>query len=664
METKLLENTTQLYTKELQVCLYDMMVSRESDIRENILYRQGRGQFHLPSAGHEAISILSRIIQKEDWLYCYYRDKALILSRGVSLKQIALDFYSKAESSSGGRQMSSHFSAPEFNIVSCASPTALQCLPACGSAWYMKQNGLSSIVYCFIGDAATREGEFLESVAFAMEKQLPIIFVIEDNGYGISTKTKESTPLSLGMMPNDNTILVDGTDPEDILHAANKARNALNKSHKPAFLWLKLDRIMSHTSSDNQSIYRTQEELSNLIYKDPIELLKNRLCEQAIISEDWYLESLVEIKEYVKQVYQSAEKNADPVCYESNVFSDSSMSTDSYLDITGIYSIADSVRYTLQYLLTNHPKTLLFGQDIEDPKGGVFGLTKGLSTQYPARVFNAPLAEATIAGVASGVSINGGFPIFELQFIDFIGTAFNQIVNQIATLRWRTNGNTKCPLIIYAPCGGYVGGGAWHSQTNESLLAHATGLKVYMPSNAQDASDMFISSANGNDPVIILLPKNLLHKNISYSSNTAFLENANKLIDGKDVTIVSWGNTIHLSLCASKILSDKHNISVEIIDIRSIVPLDINTIKKSVMKTGCLIVVQEDNYSCSLGQSIIQNIVSDLEIFQYLKSPPQLIARKDTPISFNKKLESLTLPQINDIVSVITNINGEEQHGN
>jgi 2-oxoisovalerate dehydrogenase E1 component len=296
---------------------------------------------------------------------------------------------------------------------------------------------------------------------------------------------------------------------------------------------------------------------------------------------------------------------------------------------------------------------------VEDPKGGVFGLTKGLSSRYAGRVINSPLAEATIAGLASGLCQKGFFPIFELQFIDFVGTAFNQIANQIATLRWRTNGGYKCPMIIYAPCGGYIsGGGPWHSQTNESWFAHIPGLKIYMPSDANDVSDMLHSAAYGDDPVLFLLPKNLFQKKFPLRDAVQFhLEKPAIRNHGQDVTVVTWGNCVDVA-CAAANAAGELNISVDLFDIRSIVPCDLTAIKQSVMKTGRLVIVHEDNKTCSFGHHVIGEIVSDPSVFSEMYHAPVLVSRDDVLIPFNRKQELSVLPDADDVVFAIKKVMG------
>jgi 2-oxoisovalerate dehydrogenase E1 component len=316
--------------------------------------------------------------------------------------------------------------------------------------------------------------------------------------------------------------------------------------------------------------------------------------------------------------------------------------------------MAGAVNQALGAILQENPRALMLGEDIEDPKGGVFGLTKGLSSRHPGRVVNSPLAEATIAGLASGLPAAGFLPIFELQFVDFIGPAFNQIVNQIATLRWRSLGAYKCPLVIYAPCGSFIGGGGpWHSQTNESWLLHAPGLKVYMPGNANDAAQLLYSAANGDDPVMLLLPKNQFQKSVARETELRlYPERARIRRTGGHVTLVAWGNCVELVAEAAEALAAQ-GVGADVLDLCSLAPCDWQALHASVRKTGRLVVVQEDARSCSFGQAIISNICGSKPTWERLYAAPQLVSRDDVHIGFSRVLESAALPDVGKILHAV-----------
>lgn len=632
-----------------------LLHSRAADNRESILFRQGRGAFCLPSAGHENMAAVSYALHREDFIYCHYRDRALLLARGTSMSDLALGFFAKKGSSSEGRQLASHFSDVQHNVVSCASPIASQCLPATGTAWSMKLKNTGNIVVCCIGEAGMRQGEFYEAWCFAVQESLPIIFVIEDNGYGISTPTDKMNPLIMGVFASERIHKINGRVSEQVFDGMQFVAEIARTGNGPSILWVSFDRLMSHTSSDDQRVYRTESELKSCADRDPIILLRNQLFAQGVLdAEEW--EALqAHAHTQVEHIYADAEKASEPdvsaVLLDVRSVGVTGYQSAAFLSDMPELTMAKAVNMTLQNLLANHEKVVLFGQDIADPKGGVFGLTKGLSTQYPHRVFNAPLAEATICGVAAGMALHGHVPIFELQFIDFMATGFNQIANQIATMRWRTAGQYKCPLVFLAPCGGYThGGGPWHSQTNESLFAHIPGLNVHMPSTAVDAANFILNCAASEDPSLILLPKMLFFKSFPTTAVTSLhFNSANVLSEGEDVTILAWGNCIDLVLQAADELQ-KDGISSEIIDLRSIVPCDMLTISRSLEKTGRLVVVHEDNKTCGVGQSIIAQVVANQQTWDCLYASPKLVCRDDVLVPFNAHLAAQILPSVAQVI--------------
>jgi 2-oxoisovalerate dehydrogenase E1 component len=645
--------------------LLDIMVlSRESDKREAILFRQGRATFQLPSAGHEAVAALAYALEGQDLVFPYYRDKALMLARGTSLEQIALDYFAKQNSSSGGRQMASHFCDRGRNMVSCGTPTGMQCLPAAGAAWGMKLSGQRAVVVCCIGDAATRQGEFYEALCFSLQERLPIVFVVEDNGYGVSTSTERMTPYVIDALSKAHCVPIDGRDANAVYEAARRAVDEARFHHQPSVLYLSLDRLMSHTSSDDHRIYRSALELASIEVRDPLHALAARLQKDGVLTGDGWARKCSDAARKVCSVYEQAEKadDPDPGDITTHIFSGSDLKPAAFaLSDDKKWAMAEAVNAALRFLLTENGKVILFGEDIADPKGGVFGLTKGLSSAFPHRVFNSPLAEATICGVAAGLSLAGRYiPVFELQFIDFVGPAFNQLVNQIATLRWRTLGRYVCPMVILAPCGAYLGrGGPWHSQTNEAWFAHAPGLKIAMPSDPYDAAEIITAAAHGDDPTLVLLPKNLFFKEQERQGAPSLYPGQPKIRRlGKDLTIVAWGNCVDIALEAADSASSA-GISAEIIDPRFIAPCDLSVIRSSVRKTGRLMVVQEDNRTCSFGQSLIADLIADTGTWNQLKAPPWLVSRDDVHIGFHSRLEAAVLPHKDRLSQRIRALVGE-----
>jgi len=635
--------------------LTTILESRHADLREQNLNRQGKGHFHVSGMGHEALAAISFLMEPDDYMVPYYRDRGLILGRGMTTRQLGFEYFAKRDTGSGGRQMPSHYSHADLHIWSVPTPTGSQLLPACGIAWGIKLDGKKNLVVTTVGDAATRQGDFFEAISFAKEKKLPVLFVVEDNGYGISMPTRKTNPLVLGVLEASDWQQMDGRDVQKLYEAASMAMEKIRAGKGPAFFWIKMERLSSHTSSDDQKLYRSPEELRELEKCDPLKCWKEQLTEEGVLTADEFAKIDNEIKERIRREYSDAEKAGDPSPNEllANVTKPPPRIDNEILP-PGKYRIGDTVNKTLRAGLQEDPRRIIFGEDIEDPKGGVFRLTQKLSTEFPKQVFNSPLAESTILGVACGLASYGKRPVFELQFIDFIYPGFNQLVTNISTLRWRSFGNWKCPAVIYAPYGAYLPGGSlWHSQANESALAHYPGLSVVIPSTPEDAAGLLWTAMHSEDPVIFLIPKHLLwaeHESAEPIRAVPFGQ-AYKRTIGSDVTLVAWGNTIEKSLEA--IAEIENDASVELIDLRSIVPWDYATIEESVRKTRRLVVVQEDTKNCSVGQMIISHVTGNPDLWNEMISPPVLVSKANVMIGYNPIYEYAALPDVQRIVAAI-----------
>src|SRR6267143_4371470 len=416
-----------------------------------------------------------------------------------------------------------------------------------------------------------------------------------------------------------------------------------------------MERLSSHTSSDDQKLYRSAEELRALEKFDPLKGWKDRLIEEGLITAEQYAKLDDDVKERIRREYSEAQKAEDPSPNEllANVTAPPPKSDKEILP-PGKYRIGDTVNKTLRLGLEEDARRILFGEDIEDPKGGVFRLTQKLSTEFPRQVFNSPLAESTILGVACGLAAYGKRPVFELQFIDFIYPGFNQLVSYISSLRWRSFGNWTCPAVIYAPYGGYLPGGSlWHSQANESALAHYPGLSVVIPSTPEDAAGLLWTAMHGEDPIIFLIPKHLLWAEHEYAEpiHAVPLGRARQCASGSDVTLVAWGNTVEKSLEAMAKIDNEA--SIELIDLRSIVPWDKASIEESVRKTGRLVIVQEDTENCSVGQMIISHITSTPGLWDKMISPPILVSKANVVIGYNPIYEYAALPDTQRIATAI-----------
>ncbi len=635
--------------------LTTMLESRHADLREQNLNRQGKGHFHVSGMGHEALAAVSIQMEPDDYVVPYYRDRGLILGRGMTTRQLGLEYFAKRNTGSGGRQMPSHYSNADLHIWSVPTPTGSQLLPACGIAWGIQLDGKKNLVVTTVGDAATRQGDFFEAICFAREKKLPLLFVVEDNAYGISMPTRKTNPLALNVLEPNNWRRIEGQNVQQVYDATAEAFQKIRSGSGPFFFWINMERLSSHTSSDDQKLYRSEEELRELEKFDPLKRWKDQLIEEGMITADDFARLDSEIKERVRQEYSEAEKAEDPSPNEllANVTKPPPKIEKEILP-PGKYRIGDTVNKTLRAGLEEDSGRILFGEDIEDPKGGVFRLTQKLSTEFPRQVFNSPLAESTILGVACGLAAYGRRPVFEVQFIDFIYPGFNQVVTNISTLRWRSFGNWTCPAVIYAPYGAYLPGGSlWHSQANESALAHYPGISVVIPSTPADAAGLLWTAMHSDDPVIFLIPKHLLWAEHEYAEpiRAVPLGRARQCTKGSDVTVVAWGNTIEKSHEA--IAKIDNETSVELIDLRSIVPWDKAAIEKSVRKTRRLVVVQEDTENCSVGQMIISHITSTPELWDEMISPPILVSKANVVIGYNPIYEYAALPDVERIVTAI-----------
>src|SRR5215211_4639957 len=646
--------------------LKTMLESRHADLREQNLNRQGKGHFHVSGMGHEALAAISFLLGPDDYSVPYYRDRGLVLGRGMTTRQLGLEYFAKRNTGSGGRQMPSHYSDADLHIWSVPTPTGSQLLPACGIAWGIKLDGKKNVVVTTIGDAATRQGDFFEAICFAKEKKLPVLFLVEDNAYGISMPTRKTNPLALDILEQENWRHIEGQDVQQVYDATAEAFEVIRGGGGPFFFWIKMERLSSHTSSDDQKLYRAAEELRDLEKCDPLTCWKDQLIKESVITQKDYAQLDNEIKERVRSEYAEAEKAEDPSPNEllANVTAqgtavskpprgtlESASPSNKKILPPGKYRIGDTVNRTLRAGLEEDPLRIMFGEDIEDPKGGVFRLTQKLSSEFPKQVFNSPLAESTILGVASGLGAYGKRPVFELQFIDFIYPGFNQLVTNISSLRWRSFGNWKCPAVIYAPYGAYLPGGSlWHSQANESALAHYPGLNVVIPSTPSDAAGLLWTAMHAEDPVIFLVPKHLLWAEHEYTAPICAvpLGKARNAHEGSDVTLVAWGNTIEKSLEALNKIGNE--ISVELIDLRSIVPWDAAAIEESVRKTRRLVVVQEDTENCSVGQMIISHVTGAAALWDELLSPPILVSKPNVVIGYNPIYEYAALPDVERIV--------------
>lgn len=636
-----------------------MFLSREGDRREGVLLRQSKGWFQVSGMGHEALAALVLHLRDDDYIFPYYRDRAMMLGKGMTNLELAYAYFAKRNSSSGGRQMPGHYSNREKNVWSVPTPTGGNLLPAVGAAWGMQLEGKDSVSVATFGDAASRQGEVYEAIAFAMQERLPAIFVMEDNQYGISTNTEKFNPYNIGVLGEKDMERVNARHPDNVYDAGRRAVQKARTGGGPTVLWCELDRLSSHTSSDDHRVYRTQQDIDEMMKRDPIVTIAQELIKAGELSEEVWEAIQDEIKDTVDQDYIEAENSPDPNPEEVLDYLYGELPTPEAPPLEGgrKWRMVDALNQVFKVALDQDKRIVFFGEDIEDPKGGVFKLTDGLSTAHPDRVFNSPLAEATIIGVACGLACYGMRPVFELQFIDFVGPGWSQLVNNLATIRWRSFDGWPCPALIYAPYGAYLPGGSlWHSQANEAAIAHFPGIRVMIPSTPDDAAAMMWTALKSEDPTVFLIPKHLFRMQIEVGSSVdavGFGE-GRILREGDDVTVVTWGNCTEQAMEAATQLDGE--ISCEVIDLRSIVPWDRDIVARSLEKTGRLVVIQEDSETCSFGQTVIQSMTSDPETWGHFISPPQLVSKYDVHIGFNPIYEYAALPDTERAVDAIRRV--------
>jgi len=667
LEKNVLEITNEidnLISKEnLLDALRLMLLSREIDNKQMTLIKQGKAFFHIAGAGHEAVQIaFGKMMNKGiDWAYPYYRDLAFILSLGITPEEIFLNFLAKADDlMSAGRQMPSHWASKKLNIPSQSSPTGTQYLQAVGTALGLKKLNKDGVVYVSSGEGATSEGEFHEAVNWASRDKLPVIFLIENNKWAISVPVENQTAGKNGSIyemmkgyENLHRIEIDGTDFIQSYLAAQKAFDYVRNGFGPVLVEAHVVRLFSHSSSDDQKKYRPLEILDEESKKDPINILSNLLLQKELITEE-FLENLKkEIHEEINRAADWALKQPEPKPESAIKFvlDESNRRNELVYEKSENFSknivMVDAINHALKEEMEFNDKIFLFGEDVADPKGGVFTATKGLSTKFGnERVFNSPLAEASIVGVAIGMSLTGIKPCVEIQFGDYIWPAFMQIRDELVMYRYRSNNLFETPVVIRVAVGGYIHGGIYHSQNIESFFAHMPGLLIAYPSNALDAKGLLKTALRLNDPVLFLEHKGLYRQSYASSmepdSNYLLPFGKAKIIkEGNDLTVVTYGAMVHESNFAAKEL-EQEGYSIEIIDIRTIQPLDIETIFNSVKKTGKVAVIHEDTLTAGFGAEISALIAENC--FEYLDGPVKRIAAKDAPIPYSSILEKFILP--------------------
>ena len=645
--------------------LLDKMLTVDAiEERLKVFVRAGKVSFHASTRGHEKLQIaMSLLLQPgKDWFFPYYREKALMVGLGMSPKDIFLHMLSKADDPcGGGRNMSEHFSSLALRVVSPTACTGTQYLQAAGMAKAVKAEGGSEIVYVSSGEGATSEGEFFEALNYAGRDQLPVLFLVQNNGYAISVPQSVQTGSEIHTIAKGfkvRSVEVDGTHFTEMFKTLKPLIAATRQGAGPLLVEAHVVRMDSHSSSDDQAKYRTEEELEEARRRDPIAHTSGRVLSWGLLDEAGLKAMREEIRATVNAAGDEADAAADPspetaalhvVSGVQPVEVEREPRTISSAPITMI----DALNHALREEMERNPKILMWGEDIADPKGGVFGVTRGLTDAFPDRVENAPLAEATIIGVAAGMATGGWKPVVEIQFSDYSFPAFMQIRNEISTLRWRSGGVWSCPMVVRMATGGYIRGGPFHSQCPESLYIHTPGWYVAYPSNAADAKGLMKTACRIDDPVIFFEHKGLYRQVFSKSMepDADYLipfGKAKIVTPGSDMTAITWGSgVVRCQRAAAELAKD--GFSAEVIDLRTLVPLDEDTIFSSVRKTGKAIVVHEAQRNNGFGGEIVARIAD--ACFDALDAPVRRVTAKDCFPPYAPTLEAAILPSQDDVTA-------------
>jgi len=703
-----------LLTRDELVKFYRLMyLSRRTDDREIVLKRQQKIFFQISCAGHEALLVAAGMAMRPgyDWFFPYYRDRAICLALGNTVEEQLLQAVGAAEDpASGGRQMPSHWSSAKLNIVSPSSSTATQCLHAIGCAEagrYFSQHPEAAkkhggdyrefkdvkfhgdeVVYVSIGEGSTSQGEFWESLNTASNEKLPVVYVVEDNGYAISTPVEANTPGGnisrlIANFPNFHFAEIDGTDPIASYNAMVDAVAYCRAGKGPALVHGHVIRPYSHSLSDDERLYRSAEELEVDALKDPISRMQMWLLREGILDAD-------AINRLERQVDEEVQRAADKAVMAAlpkidsimrHVYSESLSPLDARFaseseptaDVTE-RTMADLINCCLKDEMRRDERIVIFGEDVADAtrdealragkikgKGGVFKLTTGLQTEFGNdRVWNSPLAEANIVGRAIGMAVRGLKPVVEIQFFDYIWPAMHQMRNELSLMRWRSNGVFSCPLVMRVPIGGYLTGGSiYHSQSGESIFTHTPGVRVVMASNALDALGLLRTAIRCDDPVLFLEHKRLYRETFgraAYPGQDYCIPfgKAKIVRPGKDLTVITYGAVVPRALQAAQKLHRDKGVDVELIDLRSLSPYDWEAIAESVKKTNRVIVAHEDMLSWGYGAEIAARIGE--ELFHDLDAPVRRVAAMDVFVAYQPLLEDAILPQPEDLYRAMADI--------
>jgi len=690
-----------------------MYLSRRTDDREILLKRQQKIFFQISGAGHEALLVAAGMALKPgyDWFFPYYRDRALCLALGSTVEELLLQGVgAAADPSSGGRQMPSHWGNQRLNIVSQSSATSTQMLHAVGCAEagrYFAHHPESAgkneddyrafkdvtfhgdeVVYASLGEGSTSQGEFWEALNTASNQKLPVLFVVENNEYAISTPVEVNTPGGnisklVANFPNFYFAEVDGTDPVESFRVFEEAVAYCRAGKGPAFVHGHVIRPYSHSLSDDDRLYRPETERNADSLRDPLQKMQMFLLREGILDSEAINRLEQQVDEEVRQATDRALRAPfpEPASIPLHVYSEDYDPTRTELQTkpaqtaeTQERTMADLINACLKDEMRRDPRVVIYGEDVADcsreeylkeglvkGKGGVFKLTAGLQAEFGSdRVFNSPLAEANIVGRAVGYAVRGMKPVVEIQFFDYFWPAMHQMRNELSLMRWRSNGTFSSPAVIRVAVGGYLTGGSiYHSQCGESIFTHTPGVRVVFPSNALDANGLLRTAIRCDDPVLFLEHKRLYRETYGravYPGPDYMIPfgKAKTVREGKDLTIVTYGGVVPRALQAAQKAQREHGIETEILDLRTLSPYDWEAIATSVKKTSRVIVAHEDMLSWGYGAEIAARIAD--ELFEDLDAPVKRVAAMDTFVAYQPLLEDVILPQPEHLYKAIAEL--------